>query len=353
MTHPTMTRPHVITGATGLLGSALLLELLQRTTSDIWCLVRAGDENQAMERITAALRSAANAYGSARHLHAGAVESRCHPLPGDIQNSRFGLSERRLPRAALFWHCAATLQYHETAAADIETINVRSVQQALDLCRATDAQLNYVSTAYVAGRGDGVRFEVLPDLARPVRNLYESSKARAETLVSRSAVPWRIMRPSIISAHSTSGKAPSGTPVSRLLGKLQVFRDIHLTSGTEELTVPADSETELNFVPVDLAAGALADVGTLGPTATVFHITNKIGTKIGTVYPEMFRRAGLPEPILSTRNPEMTALDVRLAEIMEFDLQYAVGHQTFDRSNTDRVIGGDTLKFAITENALN
>ena len=47
-----MIATHFVTGATGLVGSAVVLELLQRTTDDVFCLVRPGSED-----VTARLRS--------------------------------------------------------------------------------------------------------------------------------------------------------------------------------------------------------------------------------------------------------------------------------------------------------
>lgn len=75
------TRAHVVTGSTGFVGAALVLELLDRTDDRIVAIVRAGDTT-AEQRFEAALNSAADAYDRPRP--SAAELARCTVVAGDL-----------------------------------------------------------------------------------------------------------------------------------------------------------------------------------------------------------------------------------------------------------------------------
>ncbi|MEL7407802.1 MAG: amino acid adenylation domain-containing protein, partial [Cyanobacteria bacterium J06558_2] len=74
----------LITGATGFLGAFLLHELLQQTTADIYCLIRAENKTQAKERIENKLKSYL--------LWDDGLSQRIIPLVGDLAQPLLGLS---------------------------------------------------------------------------------------------------------------------------------------------------------------------------------------------------------------------------------------------------------------------
>ncbi|WP_369027980.1 SDR family oxidoreductase, partial [Nocardia farcinica] len=82
---PVDTGDVLLTGATGFLGVHLLRELLDRTDSRIWCLVRGRDRADGLRRITAALAR----YQLPHHDLAERVVA----VPGDLEQPRLGLSE--------------------------------------------------------------------------------------------------------------------------------------------------------------------------------------------------------------------------------------------------------------------
>lgn len=57
-----MTRAQLVTGATGFVGAALVLELLARTEDTLVCVVRPREGVTVQERLLAALEEAADAY---------------------------------------------------------------------------------------------------------------------------------------------------------------------------------------------------------------------------------------------------------------------------------------------------
>ncbi|MFE9017826.1 thioester reductase domain-containing protein [Streptomyces sp. NPDC007808] len=83
---PLPPRRVLLTGATGFLGSHMLLDLLRHSDAHVHCLVRAADEEAAVARLGEALKSYALPWSSE-------VRRRITVLPGDIRHPRLGLAE--------------------------------------------------------------------------------------------------------------------------------------------------------------------------------------------------------------------------------------------------------------------
>ncbi|MET8244304.1 thioester reductase domain-containing protein [Streptomyces sp. NPDC005202] len=90
---PLPPRRVLLTGATGFLGSHMLLDLLRHSDAHVYCLVRAADEEAAVARLGEALRSYRLPWSSE-------VRRRVTVLPGDIRQPRLGLSDE-------LWHMLA------------------------------------------------------------------------------------------------------------------------------------------------------------------------------------------------------------------------------------------------------
>ncbi|MWK38237.1 hypothetical protein GEV43_32080 [Actinomadura sp. J1-007] len=82
----------LLTGATGFLGPFLLAELLRRTGAEVYCLVRAGTEHAARERV----REAAARFG----VPIAPDDPRIVPVPGDLAAPGLGLAPRWRARLA-------------------------------------------------------------------------------------------------------------------------------------------------------------------------------------------------------------------------------------------------------------
>ncbi|WP_234390049.1 thioester reductase domain-containing protein [Streptomyces sp. MMG1533] len=83
---PLPPRRILLTGATGFLGSHMLLDLLRHSDAHVYCLVRAADEDAAVTRLGEALRSYHLPWSSE-------VRRRITVLPGDIRRPHLGLSD--------------------------------------------------------------------------------------------------------------------------------------------------------------------------------------------------------------------------------------------------------------------
>ncbi|MFF2367918.1 thioester reductase domain-containing protein [Streptomyces sp. NPDC058122] len=83
---PAPPRRILLTGATGFLGSHLLLDLLRHSDAHVHCLVRAADEETATARLAESLKSHGLPWSSE-------IRRRVMVLPGDIRRPRLGLSD--------------------------------------------------------------------------------------------------------------------------------------------------------------------------------------------------------------------------------------------------------------------
>ncbi|GHH85908.1 thioester reductase domain-containing protein [Streptomyces capitiformicae] len=83
---PLPPRRILLTGATGFLGSHMLLDLLRHSDAHVYCLVRAADETAAATRLGEALKSYKLPWSSE-------IRRRITVLPGDIRRPHLGLSD--------------------------------------------------------------------------------------------------------------------------------------------------------------------------------------------------------------------------------------------------------------------
>ncbi|MFH9825168.1 thioester reductase domain-containing protein [Streptomyces bobili] len=90
---PLPPRRILLTGATGFLGSHMLLDLLRHSDAHVYCLVRGADEEAATARLAAQLRTYRLPWNAE-------VRRRVTVLPGDIRRPRLGLSDE-------LWHTLA------------------------------------------------------------------------------------------------------------------------------------------------------------------------------------------------------------------------------------------------------
>jgi len=201
---------HFVTGATGFVGSNLVLGLLGQAETEVYALVRPAEESSE-SRLQSALRHAARAAGHGDGLDQ-AISECFHAVVGDIHSETCGVRSGTFPGPDQFWHIAASLRYEDRDAAEIYRTNVEGTRNALALARSSGVQghFNYVSTAYVSGSRMGVIPEEV-SFGHATNNPYEDSKMQAEALVHQSQdLRARVFRPSIVIGHSMTHEVASG-----------------------------------------------------------------------------------------------------------------------------------------------
>ncbi len=232
----------VLTGATGVVGMEVLARLVERE-EEVIVLLRAQDRADAQGRLEATL---ARLWDEPR-------AHRVTAFAADVTEPALGLTrtDRReiRSRADRIVHCAAAVGFDQTLP-DALSINALGSQRVLELANDLDDldRVVHVSTAFVAGRHDGVFRETDLALGQSFRNTYEQSKHLGERLVVGSGLPVAIARPSIVVGDSTTGWTPA---FSALYLPLRAY-----ALGLLD-TVAAVADGVVDVVPLDYVAASL------------------------------------------------------------------------------------------------
>lgn len=221
-------------------------------------------------------------------------------MHGDVETALWGLDlPRALPGGVRYiWHCAATLHYELHRAERIDSVNHHGARHAIDLARRLGAQLNHMSTAYIApSRDDGVLVEqpAVEQDAAPATP-YHHAKIRAERAVVESEIVWRILRPSFVVGHARTHAATHHAGYYAMARRLTIAARRHLVPEGARAILPVPPDATINLVPVDTVARAAVAVGTLGETGTVYHLANAEPPTSRSVLEALFAWTDLPRP---------------------------------------------------------
>ena len=209
-----------LTGATGFLGAFLLQELLQQTQADIYCLVRATDNDSAQIKVQNNLES----YG----IWQDAFRSRIIPVLGDLSKFQLGLSTEYFLHIAsqidVIYHSAAWLNYVYPYDA-LKPSNVLGTQEIFRLASFGKVKpVHHISTVAVFESSFylGKTVSESDPLAHSsgMKLSYSQSKWVAEklaTIARERAIPVSIYRPPFISGHSQTGAWYTDDVICRMI----------------------------------------------------------------------------------------------------------------------------------------
>jgi nonribosomal peptide synthetase DhbF len=288
----------LVTGATGFLGSRLVLELGRRSGATILCLVRGRDAGHAWQR----LRAACDA-----HAPGGldALGRRVRAIAGDLTAPALGLDARAYEALAseidAVYHCAA--QVHMLAPfAALAPHNLGGTAAILRLClHGTRKPLHYASTLSVFVSTDRARgrAEEADDLSatRTVFGGYAQSKWAAERLVQRVAahLPAAVYRFGLITGDPDRGALPAHDALTLLTRGLAAMG-----------AVPAAwlDALAVDVTPVGFAAAAMAAIG-MGAAGSAhggtYHIAGRAPVPL-RAWIEAMRAAGVIMDVVSEQD---------------------------------------------------
>ncbi|MFD4439921.1 amino acid adenylation domain-containing protein [Nocardia sp. NPDC058519] len=287
---PTSADEVLLTGATGFVGIHLLRELLDRTASRVWCLVRAEDADDVRRRLETTLQR----YG----LGTEGLAERVVPVPGDLAAPRFGLSPdtwaELATRIEVIYHNGARVNHLESYAS-LRPANIAGTVEILRLAVDTKVKaLHFVSTVSAAvGVGHtGIVTERTAITADQVpRNGYLATKWVAEQLVLAAAergLPVAVHRPGLVAGSISSGANSADDAFWTLI------------RSAAHLGVAPDIESaDVTLAPVDYVARALVELATgRQPNTEIYHLVNSAPTNVGDIL-NTLRRSGFPVETVS------------------------------------------------------
>ncbi|MCF2146809.1 amino acid adenylation domain-containing protein [Desmonostoc muscorum LEGE 12446] len=265
---PTTEPKHILlTGATGFLGAFLLHELLQQTSADIYCLVRASNFAEGRYKIQTNLER--------YMLWSGELNSRIIPLLGDLSRPFLGLNHQRFQELAhkldLIYHSGAfvNLIYPYKALRATNVLGTQEILRLASLGKVTP--VHFISTIDVL---EPLIFnnptpipedELLVDGEKLTRG-YAQTKWVAEQLVMAAqsrGIPACIYRPGMISGHSQTGTYHINDLIARII------------KGMIQLGTAPDLDQSINITPIDYASKAIVHLSRQRESlGKAFHIVN-------------------------------------------------------------------------------
>lgn len=257
-------REVLLTGATGFVGAHLMHEVTARTAARVWCLARARDAAEALERINAA---------AARYNLPAPPAGRVMPLPGDLAEPFLGLAPATFRALAdtidVIYHAGARVNFIYPYRA-LRAANVGGTREVIRLAGLSRGiPVHYVSsTAVLASLGTAGTREAAENTppAHPerLRMGYAQTKYVAENLLraaSRAGLPVAIYRPLDVVGSLAAGAWPTTGELAA------VTRFITDTGLTPDIDLPLD------LVAADVCAQAIRHISlTRQPDGRVYHL---------------------------------------------------------------------------------
>jgi thioester reductase-like protein len=255
-------RAVLVTGATGLLGSHLVGELLQRTTAEVHCLVRAADDGEARRRLDVALR---------RFRVDVPDPERLHCVAGDVAEDQLGMSPRNWERAGAdidaVYHMAAQFNF-AASYASLRRANVDGFGNLALFCgEGRTRTLHYASSAAAFSALDTpvVTERDTPRIPDGLGIGYAQTKWVNEQLavVAREAgIPVCVFRIGRIGGASGTGA-----------GRPDDFFWLQLRAVLESGSAPDTRWAPVDLLPADYVARALVTLAGAAPAAgATYHL---------------------------------------------------------------------------------
>jgi thioester reductase-like protein len=328
----------LLTGATGVLGTYLLRDLLlsgRRTA----VLVRDLPGRSAPDRLAEQTDFWREALG--RALPQPRV------LSGELTATGLGLS-----LADLRWlvrhchsvlHAAASLSFRATEDGEPWRTNVEGTAALMGLCRRLGiARIHHVSTAFVCGRRTGLIRETDIDCGQDFHNPYEESKLHAEQMLCRAKhLRATVYRPAVIVGDSQTGRTGGYSGLYRVLHVGARLLQPAPGRDAPVLRLPLTGSEPCNLVPVDWVSRAIVELLSRPRWhGRTFHLTSPMPATAGLVCrtaAEVLQLDGI-----RLCGPAGVPAPSRLEELFWQGVQeywpYLGEHPTFDCANTRRAL---------------
>jgi NAD(P)-dependent dehydrogenase (short-subunit alcohol dehydrogenase family) len=268
---------YFVTGASGFIGKRLVRQLLSRTGTTVYFLMR----TPTPERV-AKLRQ-----------YWGENAERAVPVEGDLLKKGLGVSAKDVKslkgKVDHVFHLAAIYDLMADPKLEMET-NIEGTKNAIAFAKTAGAKhFHQMSSIVAAGLYEGTFREDMFDEARNLSHPYFASKHAAEKIVRQEcAVPWRIYRPGIVVGDSKTGE------MDKIDGPYYFFGLIKRLRNALPAWMPMVGLEggRINIVPVDFVVAAVDRIAhEKGVDGRCFHLTDPHPYRVGEVL-NIFAHAG-------------------------------------------------------------
>lgn len=329
---------HLFTGFPGFISSQLIRELFRKNYADhIYAVVLLTEKEKAQQE---SLRIMESFPGRKITI-----------VEGDITLPQIGIAEETLNEIArqikVVWHLAAI--YDLAVPKEIAwKVNVEGTKNVNDIVQILPNLTRYIyfSTAYVAGKREGIILE--KELIRPegFKNYYEETKFEAEQLVEeiKGIVPTTIIRPGIVRGNSLTGETQKFDGPYFFLNMIDKVKFLPI------IPYVGRSTAQINVVPIDFIIEASAFISqeneAIGKT---LHLTEPHPHPVLEVYRMMvkqmtnkFPKGRLP---LSLTKKCLKIKFVRKSLGVEIEtLDYLTWNAYFDCSEAAKILAKGKIK---------
>lgn len=350
----------LLTGITGLVGASVVTALLRKHPDyQIVAICRGNKAQTARQRVELTIKEQCEFDKDPESYDA--IMRNIEVIQGDVTAFPFEEVAKHAPFDVMF-HCAADVNLaNQDTDGRIRKTNMGGTMQAIEaIKRFNIPRLQYVSTAYVAGRSVG---RVMED-EQPATawiNAYEQSKYDAELYVREHAgVPFTIYRPSIIVGRLSDGVIRKPLAFYRILeffGRLKSNRAFKLgVRPCDPIDMPIRIQTttsdKIYFVPVDYVQFSISTLFEKPECNRTYHITgdSPVSTEMIAVAVSDFLKLTGIALLPKVENP---SLDEQLVMKMIADLiPYFQTQIIFDQTNVRADLPPESLDFKLDDEFL-
>lgn len=273
---PMKERHYFFTGFPGFICSRLVREVLNKEQGNVHISVLSLWEMEAAAKDE--IRKICGETGAGRECFS--------IITGDITRAGLGIGQQDLA----FLRESITHLFHLAAIYDLAVpediaykVNVEGTRHVTEFAGTLEMLERYVyfSTAYVAGKRDGLLME--DELTEPpgFKNHYEETKYLAEVIVEKAKgeIPITILRPGIVKGHSVTGET------IKFDGPYFILNFMDRLSRLPFLPMLGKGEAFINLVPVDYIIKAAVFLGTsaVGRDKT-YHLTDPNPYQVSDLY---------------------------------------------------------------------
>jgi len=342
----------LVTGITGLVGSAFVVALLrERNDYEIVCLVRSGGGKSAAERVDSIIKDECVFNGCPEC--ADDVLKKIQVIEGDVTSidPESLAKDPMLQGVNIVFHCAADVNLGKDPTGKVFRINYHGTEKMVALAKLLNVkEFHYVGTAYIAGKLRGTAIEDNP-VDNGFNNPYEESKFKAEFLVRNSGIPFSVYRPAIITGRRSDGRIRKPLAFYRILeflGKVKSHRCSKLGVSPEnwidmDINFATNPSEHVYFVPIDYVQEAITALFQRPVTNTAYHITGDSPVSVRQIEDTICKILRLDGISVGESSGEVSQGEVLMSRFVGDLFPYFSSDIVFDQTNVRKALGDKVL----------